>query len=485
MKSPLFLILFLCCFSLFAEDKRPNILFAIADDWGYPHAGSYGDKVVKTPVFDTLGKNGIIFDHAYISSPSCAPSRAAIVTGQWHWRLKEAANLYGPIPRENPLYTILLDKAGYHVGLTRKGWGPGSSAGWPHNPAGKSYKNFDAFIKARPKGKPFCFWFGSSDPHRGYAKGSGAKSGIDINKIELPGCFPDSPEVRGDVADYYFEVQRFDREVGEIVETIKKMGEFENTLIVITGDHGMPFPRAKSNLYDLGTRVPLVAHWPAKIKKPARLNNFVSLIDLAPTFLEIAGVNVPEIMNGQSLVPMFSPDFTSEQGRKTILTGKERHVPGQEAPNPGGYPCRSIRNHKFLLIRNFEVQWWPAGTPNYEKAFFPGGWLGDCDNGPTKSYMVDNKDKDAIHKNLYELSFGFRPEWELYDVEKDPHQLKNVAGETDYAEVLSSMKKQMMEELAKAGDPRATGESQSFQTYPYAGGSPKFPGYKKPKAKKK
>jgi N-sulfoglucosamine sulfohydrolase len=114
---------------------------------GGTHAGVYGDKVVKTPNFDALGKTGVIFDSAYISAPSCASSRAAIVTGQWHWRLKEAANLYGPIPMDAPLYTDLLANAGYHVGLTRKGWGPGNYKPRPHNPAGKNYKNFNEFLK--------------------------------------------------------------------------------------------------------------------------------------------------------------------------------------------------------------------------------------------------------------------------------------------------------------------------------------------------
>lgn len=478
-------VLFLFLFSLesFSQSKQPNILFAIADDWGYPHAGAYGDKVVKTPVFDELGKNGIIFEHAYISSPSCAPSRAAIVTGQWHWRLKEAANLYGSIPMDAPLYTDLLREAGYHVGMTRKGWGPGSFKPRPFNPAGKKYKNFDQFLEVRPEGKPFCFWFGSSDPHRGYVKDSGAKSGIDINAIKLPACFPDSPEVRGDVADYYFEVQRFDREVGQLVEKLKKIGEYENTLIIITGDHGMPFPRAKSNLYDLGARVPLVVHWPAKIKAAKRLTNFVSLIDLAPTFLEVAGLDIPKQMVGESLVPMMKEVYTSSQGRQSILTGKERHVPGQEAPDSGGYPCRSLRDHKFLLVRNFEIERWPAGTPNFEKAFFKGGWYGDCDNGPTKTYMVENKDKDDLHKRLFELSFGFRPEYELFDLSKDPDQLDNVADKPEYAEILKKMKTQLLEDLQKAGDPRATGAAQSFDKYPYTGGSPKAPGFKNTKKK--
>ncbi|MCH2208034.1 MAG: sulfatase [Lentisphaerales bacterium] len=470
--------------NLLSETKRPNILFCIADDWG-DHAGIYGDKVVKTPNFDALGKSGIIYDNAYVSSPSCAPSRAAIVTGQWHWCLKEAANLYGPIPMSEPLYTDLLADAGYHVGLTRKGWGPGDYKPRPHNPAGKNYKDFTAFLKDRPEGKPFCFWFGSKDPHRGYVKDSGAKAGIDLDAIELPKVFPDSPEVRGDVADYYFEVQRFDREVGEHVAKLKEIGEYENTLIIVTSDHGMPFPRGKSNLYDLGAKVPFIVHWPSKIKTPNRLKNFISTIDLAPTFLEVAGVEVPQNVVGQSLVPTMAKGYTSDQGRQSILTGKERHVPGQENDNAGGYPSRALRDHKFQLIRNFEVKWYPAGTPNYEKCFIKGGWYGDCDNGPTKSYMVDNKDKDEHHKKLYELAFGFRPEFELYDLGKDPHQMNNLASNPEYAKVLAKMKGELRRQLAEAGDPRITGAPHTFDIDPYLGGSPKHPSLGGKKKKKK
>ncbi len=196
------------------SQKQPNILLSLADDWGV-HAGVYGDKVVKTPVFDELAKAGVLFEHAYISSPSCAPSRAAILTGQWHWRLEEAANLYGPIPMNDPVYTDILEKAGYFVGYTRKGWGPGELGNRKRNPAGNEFKDFETFLAQRPKDKPFCFWFGSHDPHRGYVLNSGAESGIPLDKIEVPAYYPDNKVIRGDIADYYFEVQRFDRETGE------------------------------------------------------------------------------------------------------------------------------------------------------------------------------------------------------------------------------------------------------------------------------
>ena len=215
-------------FALGAETAgvvRPNILFAIADDWGWPHAGVYGDPVVKTPVFDRLAREGVLFHHAYISSPSCTPSRGAILTGQWHWRLEGAANLWSVFPDKFPVYPELLEEAGYVVGSTGKGWGPGRTESQGRNLAGKRYRSFKDFLETRPKGKPFCFWLGSSDPHRPYKRGSGVASGMKLEDIELFPCFPDHPEVRGDVADYYWEVQRFDGLVGAALAALEAIDE--------------------------------------------------------------------------------------------------------------------------------------------------------------------------------------------------------------------------------------------------------------------
>jgi len=238
--------------------KRPNILFALADDWSWPHAGFAGDTVVKTPTFDKLAREGVVFKNAFVTAPSCTPSRGAILTGQFHWRLEEGGNLWSSLPQKFDVYPELLEQAGYFVGFTRKGWGPGrfEEGGRKRNPAGDRYSDFKEFMEKRPENTPFCFWFGSYDPHRKYDLGSGVKSGMKIEDVTVPACLPDSKEIRSDICDYYWEVQRFDREVGELLQMLEQKGELENTIVVMSGDNGMPFPRCKSNLYDLGTRVP-------------------------------------------------------------------------------------------------------------------------------------------------------------------------------------------------------------------------------------
>lgn len=314
------LFLFILAISQLEGKKRPNILFCIADDWGAPHASIYkNDDVVKTPTFDRLAREGALFHNAYVSSPSCTPCRNSIMTGQWHWRLKEGANLYGTLSQEVETYSRILKKSGYHTGSWRKSFGPGKLEGkfLKEHPAGRPYrKGFSDFLAQRPsEDTPFCFWLGASDPHRGYKKGSGKLSGMDLSKIKLFSFFPDDPEVRSDVADYYFEVQRFDSDVSKAIARLEAIGELENTIIVITGDHGMPFPRCKSNLYDSGTRVPLAIRWGQKIKKGLEFKDFVSLTDLAPTFLQAARVTIPIEMTGKSLIPT----LTGKGDRKSVV----------------------------------------------------------------------------------------------------------------------------------------------------------------------
>jgi N-sulfoglucosamine sulfohydrolase len=377
------------------EDRRPNILLAIADDWSWPHAGAYGDPVVQTPTLDRLAHEGVLFEHAYVASPSCTSSRAALLTGQWHWRLEESASLWSTLRWDYPVYPALLKQAGYHVGLQGKGWGPGrlEPGGRTHNPAGRSFDSLEAFLDARPAGRPFCFWFGSSDPHRDYEAGSGVAAGIDASRIRLFPHLPDTRAVREDVADYYFEVQRFDRDVGRMLRGLEERGELDRTIVVMTSDNGMPFPRCKANLYDCGVRVPLVVRWPERFAAGRRVQAFASLTDLAPTLLELAGVPAPAATTGRSLVPLLGPsvDAVAVASRDHVLTGKERHVPGQEAPDLGGTPMRAIRTRDFLYIRNFRPDRWPAGTPDAECAVVPGRWLADCDNGPSKSELVDHR----------------------------------------------------------------------------------------------
>lgn len=463
---------------------RPNIVFAIADDWGWPHASIYGnDEVCHTPTFDRIARNGILFHHAYISSPSCTPSRNAILTGQYHWRLGGGGNLWSVLDTAHQTYPHLLEDAGYFTGSWRKSWGPGNASNWKRYPAGERFKNPVEFLakwKQDGDDQPFCFWFGASDPHRPYQAGSGAKSGMDLSRIKLFPHYPDSPEIRSDVADYYVEVQRFDRELGQFLDLLAEQDLLANTLVVVTGDHGMPFPRCKSNLYDSGARVPLAIQWPAVIKPGRVIEDFVSTTDLAPTFLQAAGLEPLPVMTGRSLVPIFRSERSGRlepETRDHVLTGKERHVMAQEDPDTGGTPMRAIRTHRHLLIKNYRTDRWPAGTPHHERATLPGSWLGDCDNGPTKSYMVANREKDDEHRTKYELSFGKRPTLELYDVQADPGQLHNLATDPDYTDLAREMEVRLEAALKKTGDPRVLGNGDEvFDTPKYLGGGPKFPG---------
>lgn len=455
-----------------AAGKRPNILFCIADDWGWPHASAYGDTVAKTPTFDRLAKEGVLFEHAYVSSPSCTPCRNSVLTGQHFWRLEDGANLWSTLDTKFPTYPLLLEEAGYHVGHWRKCWGPGDlrAGGYKsHHPHGKGTKGFQAFLKERPKGAPFCFWLGTSDPHRPYKAGTGKASGMDLAKVTVPAFWPDVPEIRSDIADYYFEVQRFDTDVGKALALLEEMGELDNTIIAMTGDHGMPFPRCKSNIYEWGVHVPLAVRWGKKIGEGRRVTDFASLIDLAPTFLEAAGVKQPEQMIGKSLTPVLSGrgEGRIDKARDHIIFGKERHVPAQAAPSMGGYPCRGVRDDGYLYIRNFEPDRWPAGVR--DGATHPMNCHADSDNGPTKSFLVNHAGELGF-KLFYDLSFAKRPAEELYDVKADPVQLKNLADDPAHADVKRKLAAQLMAELKDTADPRATGGPVLFDGYRYRAG---------------
>ena len=455
---------------------RPNIVLAIADDWGWPHASAYGDSGIKTPTFDRLAREGVLFENAYISSPSCTPSRGAIITGQQFWRLGQAGNLWSVWPSQAPEYPKLLEAKGYFVGSYRKGWGPGSHPYSAVNPAGKRHETVDKFFEARPPNSPFCFWFGTSDPHRPYTLGQGTGSGIDLDKVHLFEHYPDVEQIRNDIADYYWEVERFDREVGALVQRLEEMGELDNTIIVMTSDHGMPFPRGKANLYDSGTRVPLAIRWPGHVPAGRRVTDFVSTTDLAPTFLESAGLRTPVDMGGQSLLSLLVSGRSGrlERVRDHVIFGRERHTQAQEAPNSGGYPARGIRTDRYLYIRNFHPNRWPAGTPNHEKAFVKNAWLADCDNGPTKWYLWSHRDDPTV-KQYYKLAFGMRPAEELYDLDKDPGQLRNVANDREYATIQKDLAVRLFESLRAADDPRLQGRGELFDLQVYLGGVPRYP----------
>ncbi|MCC6392756.1 MAG: sulfatase [Bryobacterales bacterium] len=461
-------------------ESRPNILFVLADDMSYPHAGAYGDKAVKTPAFDRVAREGVLFTNSYCASPSCTPSRSAILTGRQIWQVGEAGVLYGTIPPRLALFPHLLEDSGYFTGYTGKGWGPGDwrAAGLTRNPTGREYNerlhaapvregidprdyaaNFEQFLKERPQGKPFFFWLGSTEPHRIYARGAGLKAGKKLDEVTVPAFLPDTKEVRSDLLDYYMEVEWFDEQLGRALDILKS-NELDRTMIVVTSDNGMPFPRAKANLYDCGTRMPLAIRWRDRIAGGRRIEDFVSHIDFAPTFLEAAGMAVPEGTAGGSLLRRLEGNEPDRQ-RDHVYTAMERHTWCR--PDGETYPMRGLRTDSYLYIRNFAPERWPTGGPDFvssNKTFH-----GDVDGSPTKDFMADTSNEKKYARE-YELCFGKRPPEELYDVAADPYEVRNLAEDAEQAATLARLRGTMEAYLRKTGDPLIDGND-PWQAYAY------------------
>ncbi len=427
----------------------------MSDNHSWNHLGCYGDLVVRTPNIDRMAGQGIRFTNAYCAAPSSSPARAGMLTGQDIYRLEEGGNLWGNFPRGFEVYTDRLVQKGYNTGFQGKGWGPGSfkESGRESNPAGKPYNSFDEFISEQNTGEPWYFWLSTVDPHRPYDVGSGAASGLDISKVVVPPYLPNNDIVRGDICDYYHEVENFDKIVGQTINKLKSSGQYQNTVIIICSDNGWQMPRGLASNYDFGTRVPLIICWADKIKGSYVTDDFVSLNDLAPTFLELAGIEIPSYMTARSLLNILTAGKSGriESERDFIVTARERHAFCRQYGL--GYPCRALRTDDFLYIKNFEPDRWPAGDPPL---------FGDIDAhmlnypSPTKLYMMINKDREDI-KPLYAQAFMKRPAEELYDLGKDPWQLNNVADIPDYKEVKATMLKRLITYLEKTSDPRVTG----------------------------
>jgi len=434
-----------------ATRRRPNVLLLLADDWSWPHASILGDPVVKTPVFDRLARRGVLFERAFVSAPSCTPSRGSILTGEYHWRLGHAANLGGSLLSGKVTYPERLASAGYHVGHSGKGFWPTENLGRDTKPAGTRYAGFQEFMAARPAGRPFCFWFGGLDPHRPYDEGCGVRSGLDPTKVRVPETLPDHDVVRRDLCDYYWEVQRFDRKCGAILDHLRRIGELDNTLVLMAGDNGMPFPRHKATLYDGGVRVPLAVSWGDRAVGGRRVTDFVSLCDLAPTILEAAGLARGEAMTGRSLMPILESSASGpvDPERTSVVVGMERHC------TP--YPRRAIRTAGFLYVRNYEPATWDPGPEDFAFNY-------NIDPSPTKAYMMAHRNAPGMSEHD-EQAFGKPPPEELFDLQRDPGQVTNVADDPRYADVKRRLANQLRQRLRATGDPRVLGHPEAFDEW--------------------
>ena len=470
MRNFLFLICLQCFIikSSFEQTKpllrSPNILIILADDMS-KSAGAYGDNVIKTPGIDSLAKEGIVFERAFCTASSCTPSRASILTGRYPHELSEGANLYGPLSVSYPTYTRLLAENGYSIGLSGKGWGPGNftTGGYKENPAGPKFESFEQFIAQLPENSPFCFWLGSTDPHRPYS--SDLTKRTEFNKVELkiPSWLPDNGKIREDFLDYYAEAKRFDETVEKAIALLKSIGKYDNTFIIVSSDNGMPFPRAKANVYDISTNIPLVMRWGNHFKKGTRYKELVSLADLAPTVLEVAKINAPKSMTGKSLLPLLVSN-KSDARFNTVFVERERHANIRK--NSLSYPMRAIRTKNFLYIQNLKPDRWPAGDPDF---FREPGPFGDIDDGYTKQFLIDNRNNPKFKKQVG-WSLEKRPFEELYDIVNDPDALNNLAQKEKYKKIKKQLSEQLTTWRKKTGDPSLDGSKNIFDTYPYDDG---------------
>lgn len=463
--------------------SRPNILFAISDDQSFPHAGAYGCTWVKTPAFDRVAREGLLFNKAYTPNPKCAPSRSCILTGRNSWQLEEAVNHWPLFPEKFKTVTEALTDHGYKVGRTGKGWAPGIARkdGKPRELIGKNYvehkltppakyisnndyaENFASFLAEKKEDKPFFFWFGATEPHRAYEFQAGVnKGGKKLEDVsEIPDFWPDSDTVRADMLDYAFEIEHFDHHLGKMLQTLEDQGLLENTLVVVTSDNGMPFPRIKGQMYEYDSHLPLAIMWGKEIQNRGQhIDHYVNFIDLAPTFLEIAGISEElsglQKIQGRSLTEFFKEDIASIQGRDFVLIGKERHDVGR--PDDQGYPVRGIITQNYAYTYNFEPERWPAGNPET-------GYL-NCDGSPTKTQILNERRRER-QSRYWTLNFGKRPQEEYYHTAEDPYCLHNLANDPTYKNEILALRERLFESLKKQGDPRILEQISLIESYKY------------------
>ena len=332
------------------------------------------------------------------------------------------------------------------------------------SPSGTSktdyYKNFRYFLDQKNQDSPFFFWFGATEPHRVYREGIGKERGIDPNKINVPEFMPDNELVRSDMADYLFEIQWFDQHLGRMIDMLEDRGMLENTIIIVTSDNGMPFPRAKANLYDYGIHVPLAIMWQGKIFDSSTFDQPVGLIDIMPALLESAEIDLEEIeaKSGYQLSGKSIWKKLEEKEAEPVYSGRERHSSARWNNLP--YSSRAMRDGDYLIVYNYFPERWPAGAPRRVDAQGLMDGYDDIDNCPTLAHLLETEQQKYI-----ELFGGKRPKIELFDVKKDPSCINNLADDPKFMDIRNSMEKNLVDYLKKTNDPRLENDP-SFDEYP-------------------
>ncbi|GAB4409559.1 MAG: hypothetical protein OHK0039_13340 [Bacteroidia bacterium] len=455
-----------------APGTRPNILLCITDDQSWESTSAAGNVVVRTPTFDRVAREGVYFKEAYVGVPSCTPSRGVVLTGRNAYALKDGAIHSRYLPTEFATYQDLLENVGYRVGYTGKGVEPGLQAlgGRTRNPAGPAYNtvqflnadhpagvsridyagNFRAFLKGRQEGQPFSFWYGAFEPHRGYGGGLGVQRGMDPAKVKVPDFLPKvNNQLARELCDYYYEVEWADTQLGKMMALLDSIGELENTLIIITSDNGMPYPRAKVDLYEYGVHVPLAMRIGSQSMRGGRtVTDFVSLVDLAPTILDLAGVAIPGTVQGRSLMPVLQSAAAGrvDPRRDMLVTAHERHG------DFGMHPKRAIYTDQYIYIYNSPCC---NKVPEPDTPALANHLFEAMKEGLIVHHLVRKFRNHPQIKPYWQMYLGDRPERELFIRSRDPYQLFNVADDPAYAHIADSLHQVMNDYLLATDDPRA------------------------------
>jgi arylsulfatase A-like enzyme len=451
-----------------AAERAPDILLILADNWRWPTAGILGDPLARTPTFDRIAREGVLFTHVFNPVPSCSPTRACLLTGRCAHELGERANLHSGFPRDTPVVTDLLREAGYSVGFAGKGWGPGDFAGsgWAENPVGPKFAGFAEFLAARDPARPFFFWLGSTatatrggrHPHL-----AAARAALDADRLVVPPDLPDCPEVRDDLLNYYGGVMHLDDEAGRAIALLEQAGRLDDTVVIYTSDNGWQMPRGLANCYDAGSRVPLAIRWGARVTGGRTVDAFVNVADLGPTCLELAGLVPPPVMTMHSVVALLrgEPD---PHPREAVFLERERHANVRRGDL--GYPVRAVRTRDHLYVRNLRPDRWPAGDPDV--FFIHGRPFGDVDTTGVKDFLLAHHDDPAQAAHVARI-LGKRPAEELYDLRHDPWQLTNVAGHADQVAELAHHRDLVDAWMRETHDPRLDPADDRFDAFPYHG----------------
>lgn len=505
-----------------SAESRPNILFFFVDDWGR-YASCHADPdqpslndIVKTPNFDRIGREGVIFENAFVPVSSCGPCRASLATGRYFWNCGSGAFLNGKASdwsgHENPFpemtkFPDLLRESGY---LARKQVKTISFAESRRTKADGAvpkvdYQRYGLYVSeatddadrakriedtlnhpryemrrvvqaANEVEQPFFFIYGTINVHRPYTADSGENLwGIDPDSLQgrIPKFLPDVEDVRRDFADYLGEVQAADAMLGVMLDELEKAGQLDNTLVLLSGDNGIPgIPRGKTNCYDLSVRAPMMARLPGTIPPGRRVNDFVSVMDVGPTLLHLVGLPVPEEMNGRSFLPQLRSSVGGwiDETRDWIVTGRELHFHTARDGNLP-YPMRAIRTRDHLYIQNFKPDRWPNGAPynlddkstadDYEK--LEEAPYRDLDASLTKSWLLDHRAATDAKESI-DMTLGKRPPAELYSVTRDPDSLQNLADDPASDAVKNELAQRLMSVLKATNDPRLT---DAFDQPPY------------------